>query len=123
MLSTLREQRRCGSLHRSEVVVQPVERLFHPRDERRSMARIEQDMLLVLRRCSESAEKWFLASVERDHEVIPAIEHEHRNCYMRRVIERVCLGEFFVAIAAACRENGSLESALDGEIDGAQHCS
>src|ERR1700741_2995409 len=78
-------------------------------------------MALVLWGGTEQAEQGYLAGFQRVVEIVPTVKHEHGDLHVRRKIDRVCLRQLFIYVAATGNKHCSFEALLDGGHDRAEY--
>lgn len=85
---------RSYSLHRAEISVEPIERLFDDRlkvGPHVAVASIPEDLLLVLLRGAQQPEHRTLGCFKRNHEIGSAVAHEGGKPEAGQEIERIDL--------------------------------
>src|SRR3990172_1549650 len=104
--------------HRSEITSEPVEGCFDPLRPRRHVPASEEHVALVRLRSSEEAKQRLLQNLQREPEVLPAVQHQGRCRHSRREVQRVHLGGVREIVEAARQEDARPEPFLQRGEDG-----
>ena len=102
-----------STLHRPEILIEPLQRLFHHHRPRQEMAAVEHDLLL--RRGAKQSHEWLLRFLIGKRAIVPAAQHEDGNANVRQEIHLVFFGAVFVGSQASHIECRGADTRLDGE--------
>src|SRR5439155_2007951 len=120
-----RERQKTRLSWRSEIAIEPVERVLLDARERKDVTAVVQHVPLVGVSRAEQPEQRQLGGLNREKEVVAAVEHHHRRLDPWREVERVGLRQgpsqtiaagVHKAEAARPQDRGA-ESPFDGERD------